>query len=206
MGLFSKYRPNYLNPERFSPEEARERRLTAMLERERRFSELPNFQVKLDEVRRKAALSRVTKNILNEDAERLVKVRKQSGPKAASIAAALKMFTERDFADPQLRSAYRELRRRQGGQQNVVPSGSDKRRYNPTGKDFASTIYGTLARLSGVPHALHSARWQAQFLNPTKVIPCIQRTVRKEVMFAKKHAGKGYRTPKRRTWASGVPC
>lgn len=206
MGLFSKYRPQYKIPERISPEDARERRLTALLERERRFAELPNFQVKLEETRRKAALSRVTENILNENTRSDVKGGKRTRPKAASIAAALSLFTEKDFADPQRRAAYRKLRNLQGGQQNVTPSGGDKRRFNPTGKDYASTIYGTLARLSGVPHALHSAQWQAKFLNPSKVIPCIQRTVRREVMFARRHAGRGYHTPKRRTWASGVPC
>lgn len=206
MGFFSRYKPYYTIPERLTPDEARARRFTAMLERERRFAELPNFTVKLNQLQQRAALSRVAKNIVYSDPERVGKGRLVSGPKAASIAAALNSFKEADFSDPRLRARYRELRRSQGGQKNVKPTGSDKRHYDPTGKDYASTIYGTVAPVTSVVHALNPGTWVQSFVAPLKTMPCVQRMVRREVMFARGSAGRGYHAPKRRSWASGIPC
>lgn len=41
---------------------------------------------------------------------------------------------------------------------------------------------------------------------PQRVIRCIRRKVRKEVMFATKSTGKGSRAPKRRNYWSDVKC
>lgn len=196
----------FKEPERFTPAEARERRLTALLEREQRFGELPNFPEKLQAARSQAQYERVhslAKAIVDEPQTRV--------HKAASIAAALSQFKERDFANPQARAAYRKLRAaqealndRRGSSQKVQAAAANKSYYNPTGKDFASTIFGTAARLSGFTQLGES--WTRSFLNPSAVLPCIQRSIRREVMFAKKHAGKGYRVKHRRTWSSGIPC
>lgn len=196
----------FKEPERFSPAEARERRLTALLEREQRFAEVPNFQRKIEAARSQAQYERVhslAKAIVDEPEKRV--------HKAASIAAALSQFKERDFANPQARAAYRKLRAaqealndRRGSSRNVSPSGGNKSFFNPTGKDFASTIAGTAARLSGWTQLGES--WTRSFLDRSRVLPCIQRSVRREVMFAKKYAGKGYRVRHRRSWASGIPC
>lgn len=197
MSTFSRYRPfnyKFYTPERFTADEARERRLAAVLEREQRFQTLwqaaplsPGFKIyeKMPEA--------------NED-------RKRYGPKAASIAAALSQFKESDFADPLKRKQYRALRSAQEVQRKVSPSGADKRQFNPTGKGFASTIYGTTARLASRLVPLHGMSWKPVFESPTKVVPCVQRVERREVMFAKHHAGRGYHTRKRRSWASAIPC
>lgn len=201
MGRFRKYRPLYLEPERLTPAEARARRFSNLLERERRFADLPNFAVKLSELQSKAARSRVAKNIV-QDADRLVKDRKRSGPKAASIAAALNN-TQWDFSQKSDREKYRALRRAQNSlRETSKPSGSDKRRFDPTGKDHASTIYGTTARLA----SFLKPGFSPGFVAPLTTIPCIQRLVRREVMFAKGKARRGYHTRKRRTWSSGIPC
>jgi len=207
MSLF-KHKIKYTIPERLTPAEARERRLTALLERAQRFSQVPNFQAKLQQIQaERSPGSKITKSILTEDLVPSSKKhdRKTIGHKAALIAAALKQFTERDFADPEMRKAYRDLRSIQmGGRQKVSPSGGNKSYYNPAGKDYASTIYGTAARL-GQWTAL-GAEAARMFLNPGTVIPCIQRSVRREVMFATKKAGRGYRVKHRRSWSTGVPC
>lgn len=206
MSLFSKYRPigyKFKEPERITPSEARERRLTVLLEREPRFQAVPNFT----EVRKQIQASRSqvkTKNIVNDDIQRR--------QKAASIAAALRSYSEEDFSDPKKREAYRDLRRQQeavrfeiqsgGGRRKVNPTGLDLRSFNPTGKETASTRSGTAARLRS---ALLNTMIPG-FKLARQVQPCIQRHAQREVMFAKKYAGKGYHTKKRRTWATGIPC
>lgn len=206
MSLF-KHRYHYPIPERITPADARQRRLASLLERERRFEEVPNFKQTVEALR-----SRVNQERLTSLSKAIVNDPQTRGHKAASIAAALKLFQERDFADPQKRKAYRALRAMQaaasvGGRQKVQPSGSDNRRFNPAGA-FPSTIYGTAAQISGRLASNVSALsgWSQVFKNPWQVIPCIQRTQRREVMFALKHAGRGYHTRKRRTFYSGVPC
>lgn len=205
MSLFNKYRPigyKLKEPERITPSEARERRLAALLEREQRFETVPNFNA----VRQKLQVERsrvITKNILNDD--------NKYRQKAASIAAALATFTERDFSDPQKRADYRDLRNAQlahenaklsgGGRRKVNPTGVDQRSFNPSGP-HPSTVTGTAARFatrlySGFAPGFHMA---------THVVPCIQRHAQREVMFAKGYAGRGYHTRKRRTYSSGVPC
>lgn len=153
-----------------------------------------------------------------ETAARLDEARNAGGPKAGLTPAAalvlkkrLAEFRETDFGDPVKREAYRALRKMQenaarGRSTKSQPTGSDKRRFDPSGKDYAVTKYGTLARLYTNNSATFSKGWLPVFLNPAKVIPCIQRSVQREVMFATKKAGKGYHTRKRRTWSSGVPC
>lgn len=197
MSLF-KHRHKYITPERLTPDEARERRLTALLEREQRFLEVQNFATTLERVRRDRSpeniknRSTVTSGILND--------RQMSGHKAALIAAALRTYTERDFQDAAKRQEYRRLRTAQQELENVRAHASDRRRFNPTGKNTASTIFGTAARLVG---------WNAvipRFEFPAVTLPCIQRHAQREVMFAKGYAGRGYHTRKRRNWASGVPC
>lgn len=205
MGLFSKYRPSnykFYEPERYTPDVARANRLTAMLERDRRFADLPNFT----SVR--ASLSQA---LLNKDtaiSRKGVNDTTMSGHKAALIAAALNNFREKDFANPRMRVAYRELRRRQEAlrakrskEGSAKVSGADKRFYNPTGKSLAARTSGVVAGFVMPSHA-----WQQVFKNPGSVIPCIQRSIRRQVMFAKGHGGRGYRVKHRRTWSSGVPC
>lgn len=214
MSLFSKYRPRgytFSEPERYTPSVARERRLQ-------------NALLKNEQLQRRAenSVSGAKKKYADPYTPVSVKAQQTLGPKAASIAAALGKFKERDFVDPDKRKAYRDLRRLQeevrqadrqltkhkksgGGQQNAKPSGADRRQYHPERKDYTgSTIFGTAARLSDRVAA--AAGVMPAFFRATAVVPCIQRAMKKEVMFAKGYAGKGYHTRKRRTSSSGIPC
>lgn len=199
MRYFEKYREFYREPERVSPEIARLNRISAALERERRLQDA-------------YSLSPVTSEIVG-NRRRLVEDALAERPKAASIAAALRSFKERDFADPANRLIYRQLRSRQlalvhmrqQARQKVSPSGADRRQYNPFESVFKS-VFGTPARVGGSADKLSGAHWLPKFVHPQSVVPCIQRMVRREVMFARNKAGRGYHSPKHRSWASGVPC
>lgn len=204
---------NYTQPERFTPAEARERRLATLLERERRFQDLPNFTLVREQLRTKVQrepppLSQANLKKLSFSYSELVKDRQRYGPKARSILAALAMFGERDFDNPEARAAYRKIRNLQSRNwRNVQLGVADNRQHNPTGRT-ASTVSGTLARLMGVRDAMDvaSSSWLPRFKRPEFVVPCIQRTRRREIMFAKGKAGRGYHTPKRRNIFSGIPC
>lgn len=199
MREFAKYRKFYTVPERVSPEIARLNRITATLEKERTLAD-------------RYSLSPVTSEIVG-NRRRLVEDALAERPKASSIEAALKTFTEKDFADPQKRLIYRQLRSRQialssmrsEARKKVPPSGADRRQFSFE-KDFPHTVYGTAARVGGSAHRLFGRSWLPKFLNPTAVVPCIQRMVRREVMFANGRAGRAYHVKHRRNWASGVPC
>lgn len=193
---FNKFK--YPEPERYSPEVSRERKLqgalqTAYKERER-----------LEGVRLEA-LSQVRKKTVNLS-RTIVNERPVAGHKAASIAAALAAFSERDFANPEKRAAYRALRAQQEGLRKVQPPGADRRQYNPGKADNFGTIYGTWASIGAVNARGPRRGWLPNFHIPASVVPCIQRAVRREVMFALGFAGKGFRTPKRRTDSSIWPC
>lgn len=197
--------PHHLELERDRSTIARVK-LTKLLERDPRFADLPNFAEKL------RTLSPVPSKI---DTALSVSLNVKGSRRALRkdlISAALSGFTEKHFSDPAKRANYRALRQMQlqsqelatrGGQKKVSPVGGDKRRYDPTGKGYASTRYGTIARLIGSPLA---SSWLQVFRNPSAVIPCVQRKSRREVLFAKGKGGKGYRVRRRRTWASAIPC
>jgi len=82
------------------------------------------------------------------------------------------------------------------GSRRAVPSGSDKRRFNPQGKDRSSTIYGTEAQVLA----------SKVFSMAQHVYPCIQRKARREVMFALGHSGRAYRKKRRWTETSNIEC
>lgn len=107
----------------------------------------------------------------------------------------------------------RDLRRRlsEEGWKKAKAAASDRRQFHPQRGDFdfqASTKYGTVADtvLRKFYYPKMWAKDLPRYLNPTIAIPCIQRHARREVMFAKKLAGKGYKTPHNRNNNSGVPC
>lgn len=84
------------------------------------------------------------------------------------------------------------------------PSGSDRRLYHPDG-DSAPAV-DVVGRVAGMASASWASSAARVFVNPSSVIPCIQRAVRREVMFAFKKAGHGHHKKKRRNWMSEVPC
>ena len=97
---------------------------------------------------------------------------------------------------PTTEQVRRPLRPAEVGGRRAFASGTDKRLFHPEGKDRASTKYGTEAQLR---NNSMFALWSAAY-------PCIQRTARREVMFATHHAGIGHRRRKRRTYTSEIEC
>lgn len=101
-------------------------------------------------------------------------------------------------------SAKPQARRVAFAPTHKVPQ-SDRRNYHP------EAVYAPALSLDGVPAEYKTApaylsNASVAFKHVTKAIPCVIRTVRREVMFAKRHAGKGYKVRKRRTWMSEIPC
>lgn len=89
---------------------------------------------------------------------------------------------------------------RGSNQGRAKPSGGDRRYF-----DFGAvgrTVFGTEAFTR--VEKLDSAR--RVFLTPHLTIPCIQRAVRKEVLFARGHGGKGHRVKHRRSVFSNIGC
>lgn len=82
---------------------------------------------------------------------------------------------------------------------------SDRRNYAPDRQNApVLSLDGVPADFSTAPAYLSNA--QQVFKNPAMAIPCVIRKVRREVMFAKRKAGYGYKVRKRRTWISDIPC
>lgn len=74
---------------------------------------------------------------------------------------------------------------------------SDRRRFHPAGQNaWPSNVYGAAALLK--------ATTPPKFA--TSALPCVDRKVRREVLFAKKKAGTAYYKKKRRTWRSNIHC
>lgn len=200
----------YKTPERFASDEARDRKLTATLRQFREDVESQNYS---NRVRARAAA---------DDVER----RRSSGPRSLSqeqlksyrkkfddlLAEGQKERTTRSaFSSTRLANLLARSRSEQEtltrqGWQKAQAAAADKRQYNPTGKDYASTIYGTYVRARGFAEGRLMLEGAHAVGLPLSLVPCVQRLTRREVLFAKKQAGKGHRTPHKKTYNSGVPC
>lgn len=175
-------------PERFTQSEARERSLAAALRQ--------NLEQQRRTGRLNDALSPGVKKFLNEAY--------QSGrPKAVFRTAAYKKALRTELK----LEAMRSLRSKEGSQ-NAASSGADRRQFSPVKDEYAKNIYGSFAALKSGADAVNRSAFNAMpgFMRPMQVVPCIQRHVRKEVLFAKKKAGRGYRVSHKRGPFSGVPC
>lgn len=86
-------------------------------------------------------------------------------------------------------------------QEKPKPSQADRRFYRPD-HAYVASKYGYAARVEvGDRKAAKHI-----FAHPELSYPCIQRSIRREVMFANKSAGKGYRRKKRWTHISEIEC
>lgn len=212
-GLFGRYPqifPNrnstlYKEPERFTSSEARQRRLFAELAQQRKALEaraprlspanishlqrLKEFETKfgaaLDERRRRV--------------ERAAK-RNPSIVRSPSYIAAMSKLLQLERRRNDLLERAAAERRKKGREARAV----DSRFYNPDrmARMWPRTDFGTDAWLKwNVKGALRQV-----VRNPFLALPCVDRMVRREVMFAKKKAGKGYRKPHRRGPLSNIGC
>jgi hypothetical protein len=85
-------------------------------------------------------------------------------------------------------------------QSSAAAVGADRRMFNFTG--FPKMTNGTFARV------VATAGGRVRFIMPNRVVPCVQRTIRREVLFAKRKVGKGGSShkPKRLTSTSNIGC
>lgn len=192
---------NYRLPERFSPEEARTRRLTHLLERERKaleveplrlspankfhYQQLRNFELKF-----KSEL---------EARARVIKRTRLNDPNLksrANKAAMLRLFQLQQERAVLLQRAASEKRRNYLFSSAIAANRSF---FHPFGAN-PRTVYGTEAKTVVSPTA------RRMFQNPLKAFPCIQRIVRKEVMFAKGHGGRAHRGRRRFNPLSAIGC
>lgn len=122
---------------------------------------------------------------------------------ASAIENELATFSESDFVDRSNRNRYRALRSAQEQlRQKVKPASQDGRSYNPSDMSWPNTASGTAARLS----SFTSVDGKPQLRRKSALLPCIQRVVRRSVMFAVKRAGRGYHTKKRYNSNSWIDC
>lgn len=201
MSLFSgRYR--YTLPERLSKEEARQRRLAAVLERSRkeledRTSGLSPANVahleRVKDFQRKVQSELETRR---RNFEALNKELKSPQVIRRHKAAMSRLFQLHAKA---MLDGKRATKGARGFRDQA--SASDRRFFNPLGSLLnARTYFGTEAR------SYVSARGKRMFVNPLMSLPCVDRLVRREVMFAKKKAGRGYRVPHRFGPMSMIGC
>lgn len=217
MPRFTKYlRHNpYYDPERVDKIVTRVQSQTSHTPEQKRWLENLSPDIK------SRARSTTTRQIVND--------RVQTGHKVRSPLTA--GFTEADLRDPNKRKLYRQLRNIElassargsgpyasqtkadwrtfvpGGSPAKVstPSGANKKFFDPTGKDYAVTTSGNLARLRARLLGRFKSHTMPGYRLVKKVVPCVQTHQRREVMFAKKHAGKGYKV-KHRYDPNREPC
>lgn len=205
MGIFgNKY--TYKITERLTPSEARERRLVSLLQKERQALEV-----------RVAPLSPANKFHLNKlkefenkfgaelEARRKRALELQSLERSEYEAARNKRAISRLFQLQQRRAALLQNAAAERRANSVKKSFVDRRFYDPTRDDRSprpKTVFGTTSwlKVSLGPVA------RRQHRNPTISLPCIDRLVRREVMFAHRHAGHGHRGKRKFNPLSLIGC
>jgi len=201
MGLFNNI--TYKTPERFSPEEARRNRVLGELSRQRKALEVKpgslsqankfhlnkliefetKFGAEIEARRRRAKLSWQEASVL------------KSPPKNSPMSRLFKLLQQRSALQQRAAS---ERRVRLAGKATA----GDRRLYNPDKFQYPKTVFGTQA------HTIPSLRQvtRRMFRHPTLAIPCVQRAIRREVMFAKGHGGKGHKSRHRFNALSLIGC
>lgn len=201
MGIFGgRYR--YTIPERLSVEEARQRRLVAVLERSRKELEVQPARlspVNVAHLERLKDFQRKIQGELDARRARLREIDKEQNSisaRARTKAAISGLFQLQAKAKNNLQ----RLRRSQSAMRQQA-SAADRRFYNPAGILYnPRNIFGSEAR------TFVGARGRRKFVNKSSAVPCIDRAIRKEVMFAFGHAGKGHRVPHRFNPMSLIGC
>lgn len=201
MGLLrGKYR--YTIPERLTADEARQRRLVAALEKSRK--ELEDRPARLSPVN-VAHLERVKdfqRKILGELEARRARLREIDKLENSFRNRALRKAAVSGLFQLQLRQRenLQRLRKAQSAMRSKA-SAADRRYFNPLRNIFnPRSLFGTEAR------TYVSSSGRRKFIDRTSSVPCVDRLVRKEVMFAKGHAGRGYRVPHRFNPMSLIGC
>lgn len=210
MSWFSKkYFPEvtYKDPERLDPTEARQRRLFAELARQRRALEVqparlsPGNKFHLNQLKEFQSKFGAELEARRRRVEHLQKQsRRNPSFGGRLLKAAISEFLQLHQKQSILLQRAKDERRNASYQ----PVGADRRMFNfDPANAFPRTPFGTHAwtRLEGA-----DAVTARVFRNPALALPCIQRAVRKEVMFAKRQAGKGHKGRRRRSVFSTIWC
>lgn len=208
MGLFSQYRYLYKEPERLSPEEARQRRLTSVLERERERLRVENVRLSPANV---SHINRLKEFQVKFGAElearraRMLEVKRSnvnSYPKSSALRAARSRLSQLEQRQSALLQAAAAERRRK----SMFASAFDRRlfQFDPFAKFSGRTVFGTDAWMKHRVDRKGVAR--RVFRSPAISLPCIDRMIRREVMFANKHAGRAYRKPHKFNPLSLIGC
>jgi hypothetical protein len=198
MGIFrNKY--IYTLPERLSPEEARQRRFKALLEKERKALEVEPARLSSANKFHLQKLKEFESKFSAEIEARRVRLQKSSVLKSNPEHPA----NSRLFQLLQWRSTLQQRAAAERRARVFQTSVGDRRFYNPNKNDFIpKTRFGTNAWLKATVDEVA----RRMFHNPTAALPCIQRTVRREVMFARGHGGRGHKVPHRRNPLSDIWC
>lgn len=203
MGIFQgKY--TYKIPERLTPSEIRQRRLFSDFQRMRK--ELEDQPSRLSPAN-KTHVTRLKEFEAKFGAEiesRRARV-EQAAKRDPSIvrsrtyqAALSKLLQLQQRRSALLQRAAAERRTQARNKATAV----DRRLYNPTKSQSPRTIYGTEAWVKQSADAVT----RRLFVNPFLAIPCVQRAVRREVIFAKGHGGKGHKGKRRFSVLSHIGC
>lgn len=209
-GIFSNFK--YKEPERLSPDEIRQRRFLAELTKQRKaleaeperlspankfhYFKLKEFERKFgDEIearRRHAERSAADERsksrlfqLLTQHSEL-----KQRASKSFGTQGSQKQFGDRPFRKQSFINDFGH---------GVVPPGpkaTASMMTNFAGKQFSKSVF------YASPKAV--SKWTLK--NIRKIVPCADRAIRREVLFAKGHGGKGHRSPKHKSPWSHIGC
>lgn len=197
----------YKELERFSPEEARARRFESTLARTRK---------ELEDRERLSALSQANKNHLQrlkefeaEFSARIDARRRQmrSVPdRPLSRLEGLRLYAARsEYLNLSGQLSVLRRRARQEARSTLLQqaSAADRRNWYPGSKYFRNPrdVWGGEAK-----RIASKVSGKSHFINSVYAVPCVRRLVRREVMFAKDKAGRGYRVKHRLNQLSNMWC
>lgn len=211
-GLFAKYPgifPSknhnlYKEPERFTSSEARQRRLFAELSRQRKELEAqptrlsPANKFHLNRLKEFEAKFSARIEFERKRVEHAVR-RDPSIVRSLSYKAAMSRLLQLQQRRSALLQRASEERRKRLQERSV-----DSRYWNPWSevRYYPRTVFGTDAWTRLGPGDAFRRVVKSALLS----LPCLDRSVRRQVMFAKKKAGKGYRVKHRRGPLSAIGC
>lgn len=190
----------YKEPERFTAAEARERRLAAAIDKSRK--ELEARAAPLSPAN-KVHLNRLKEFQRKFDAE--LEARRREVERLAKLEPSMensRLLKAAISGHFQLKSQQAELLERvaRARRANAIQAAAADRRLFRFGDLTPRSIFGTIA------YSSVDAFSKRSFLSPLLTVPCIQRTVRREVMFAKGHGGKGHKGTRRYNPLSYIGC
>jgi hypothetical protein len=207
MSYFSKYRHLYSQPERidkYDPSAVR-RRVERELERVRAIEGRRAALSPANQLHIQLLQDFVTQKSKAELDVQRAKERLKVTPSQSNLRDH-KAAVSRLFNLAQRVERLRKVQSQRSAAQTAKPSGGDRRYFNFPSSPTAlnpRTVYGTEA----ITRFISSESGLRPFFKLASLsLPCIQREVRREVMFAHRKAGKGHRTRHRLSPSSLVGC